>query len=75
LSYSLALSADFFFGGVDTGGSIASGITGFGAFYLPVEQDVSIHMFGRPTYGPIGAGSLVLTLRDANRNVIRQVGP
>jgi hypothetical protein len=48
--YSLALSADCFSGGLDTGGYIAPGIVGFGAFYLPVEQDVSMHMFGRNTY-------------------------
>jgi sugar lactone lactonase YvrE len=75
LNYSLALSADSFSGGVDVGGYIGPGITGFGAFYLPVDQDVSMRMFGRNTYGPIGAGSLVMTLRDANRNVIQQVGP
>jgi sugar lactone lactonase YvrE len=75
LNYSLALSADSFSGGVDVGGYIGPGITGFGAFYLPVEQDVSMRMFGRNTYGASGAGSLVLTLRDANRNVIQQIGP
>ena len=75
LNYTLALSADFFTGGLETGGYIGPGTVGFGAFYLPVDQDVSIRMFGRNTYGPIGAGSLVLTLRDANRNVIQQVGP
>ncbi len=74
LNYSIALSADFF-SGLDTGGYIGPGIIGFGAFYLPVEQDVSMQMFGRNTYGAIGAGSLVLTLRDANRNVIQQIGP
>jgi sugar lactone lactonase YvrE len=75
LNYSLALSADFFSGGVDVGGYIGPGITGFGAFYVPVEQDVSMHLFGKNTYGAAGAGSLVLTLRDANRNVLQQVGP
>ena len=74
LTYSLALSAESFSGGVDTGGYIGPGITGFGAFYLPVEQDVSLRMFGKNTYGPYGAGSLILTLRDAARNVIQQVG-
>jgi sugar lactone lactonase YvrE len=75
LNYSLSVSSDFFSGGIDVGGCIAPGISGFGAFYLPVEQDVSMHMIGRNTYGASGAGSLVLTLRDANRNVIQQVGP
>jgi len=32
MNYSLALSADFFSGGVDVGGYIGPGITGFGAF-------------------------------------------
>jgi hypothetical protein len=73
-NYTLALSADSF-SGVDVGGYVGPGITGFGAFYLPVDQDVSMRLFGRNTYGPNGAGSLVLTLLDANRNVIQQVGP
>ena len=83
VNYSLAIAADFFnadvavvfSGGVDVGGYIGPGITGFGAFYVPFFQDVSMHLFGRNTYGAAGAGSLVLTLRDANRTVIQQVGP
>lgn len=75
LNFSLSLSADSFSGGLDTGGYIGPGITGFGAFYIPVEQDVTIHTFGKNTYGSYGAGSLILTLRDANRNVIQQAGP
>lgn len=31
--------------------------------------------FGRNTYGPNGAGNLILTLRDCNRNVIRTITP
>jgi len=76
MNYSLALSADFFSGGVDVGGYIGPGITGFGAFYVPVDQDVSMHIFGKNAYGAAGAGRLVLTLRNASRNVmIPQVGP
>ncbi len=75
LNYSLALSADFFSGGVDVGGYIGPGITGFGAFYVPVDQDVSMHIFGKNAYGAAGAGRLVLRLRNASRNVIPQVGP
>jgi hypothetical protein len=54
LNYSRALSADFFSSGVDVGGYIGPGITGFGAFYVPVDQDVSMHMFGKNTYGAAG---------------------
>ena len=75
MNYSLALSADFFSGGVDVGGYIGPGITGFGAFYVPVDQDVSMHIFGKNAYGAAGAGRLALTLRNASRNVIPQVGP
>ena len=75
LNYSLALSADFFSGGVEVGGYIGPGITGFGAFYVPVDQDVSMHIFGKNAYGAAGAGRLVLTLPNASRNVIPQVGP
>ena len=75
IAFSLALSADFFSGGVNTGGYIGPGIVGFGAFYVPEEQDVTIRLFGKDTYGPQGAESLVLTLKDAGRNVIEVLRP
>jgi hypothetical protein len=74
-NFLLALGANFFAGGVDTGGYLGPGITGFGAFYVPEEQDVTIHVFGRNTYGSAGAESVILTLRDSNRNVLRVVSP
>ncbi len=74
-NYLLSLAADFFAGGVDTGGYLGPGITGFGAFFVPEEQDVTIHLFGRNTYGSAGAESVILTLRDSNRKVIRVISP
>jgi len=74
-NFLLALAADFFAGGVDTGGYLGPGITGFGAFYVPEEQDVTIHVFGRNTYGSAGAESVILTLRDSNRKVLQVVSP
>jgi len=75
VTYQLGLAADFFAGGVDTGGYLAAGITGFGAFYVPEAQDVTMRLFGQNTYGAGGAGSMILTLKDANRQVLQVVGP
>jgi hypothetical protein len=74
-NYLLGLSAEFFVGGVNTGGYLGPGITGFGAFYVPEDQDVTLHLYGRNTYGAAGAESMILTLRDSNRNVVRVVSP
>lgn len=56
-------------GGVNAGGFVADGIVGFGAFYVPVSQDVTLQTFG-PSNGPDGASCLQITLLDANRKVI-----
>jgi hypothetical protein len=69
-TFQMGLGADNFGGGVDVGGFVASGLTGFGAFYVPETQDVNIKTLGR-SYGSTGASCLSLTLRDAVRNVIR----
>jgi sugar lactone lactonase YvrE len=74
-NYQLGLAAEVFNGGVNTGGYLGPGSVGFGAFYVPVEQEVTMKMYGRATYGLSGAGDLTLTLRDANRNVIATVTP
>ena len=74
IAYSLVLAAEVF-SGADTGGYIGPGIVGFRAFYVPEEQDVTIRMFGKNTYGPAGAESLVLTLKDAQRRVLEVVEP
>jgi hypothetical protein len=75
VTYQLGLAADFFSGGVDTGGYLTSGIVGFGGFYVPVAQNVTMKLFGQNTYGSAGAGSMVLTLKDSNRQVIQTIGP
>ncbi len=57
----IGLAAPYFSGGVVVGGFIGSGVVGFGAFYVPEAQDVTVRLFNRNTY-PRGAGNLVLTL-------------
>jgi hypothetical protein len=75
VTYQLGLAADFFSGGVDTGGYLGPGIVGFGAFYVPVAQNVTMKLYGQKTYGSAGAGNMVLTLRDSNRQILQVVGP
>ena len=55
------------------GGFADSNTVGFGAFYLTAAQQVTIQVFGQPSYGADGAGVLRLTLLDARRNVIATV--
>lgn len=78
-TFQLGLSAPAFVGGVDTGGYLGPGVTGYGAFYISQAQSVSIKLFGRTTYqgtaGYAAAGSMILTLKDANRNVLQVVQP
>jgi hypothetical protein len=71
-TFQMGLGAENFGAGVNVGGFVASGLTGFGAFYVPESQEVNIKTLG-PTYGKAGASCLSLTLRDASRNVIRIV--
>jgi len=75
VTYQLGLAADFFSGGMDTGGYLAADTVGFGAFYVPVAQNVTMKLYGRKTYGSAGAGNMVLTLRDSNRQILQVVGP
>jgi hypothetical protein len=75
-TYQLGLSASYFSGGVDVGGFIAEGLTGFGAFFLPMDQgpqEVKIKVLGQPSYGSAGACKLQLRVLDGNRNTIRTV--
>lgn len=71
-TFQMALSADGFSGGVDVGGFITAGVTGFGGFCIPQSQKVDIHLLGNHAYGANGAGDLILTVRD-QRNVLRTV--
>lgn len=68
-TFQTSLSADSFAGGVNVGGFVSQGLVGFGAFYVPEAQEVTIRLFG-PTYGSDGASCVQLTLLDASRNVI-----
>jgi len=72
-TFQLGLGANAFSGGVNVGGFVASGLVGFGAFYIPESQEVRIKTQGLPTFAGVGASCLQLTLLDANRKVIRTV--
>jgi len=69
-AFQLGISADTMAGPAYAGGYIVPGLSGFGAFYLPQQQDVKIKASGAPANGPEGAGNLELRLLDANRNLI-----
>jgi len=55
------------------GGFADANTVGFGAFYLTAAQQVTIQVFGQPSYGADGAGGLRLTLLDARRSVVATV--
>ena len=69
----MALGATQFSGGAVIGGFAGPKSVGFGGFYLSAAQQVTIQVFGQPSYGADGAGSLRLTLYDASRKVIATV--
>jgi hypothetical protein len=60
-----------FAAGVVVGGFIFEGVTGFGSFCVPVSQIVDVSLLGGSEYGPAGAGDLVVTLLNSQREVIR----
>jgi trimeric autotransporter adhesin len=72
-NFQASLSAPAFSGVAYTGGFVEAGTVGFGAFYLPEAQQVSLKVFGQAQYGGDGAGALRLTLRDASQNVLLTV--
>jgi hypothetical protein len=65
-TYQLGLGAQLFTGGVDVGGFITSGLTGFGGFDLPSAQNVTIKLYSQ-SYGSKGAGPV-------NARVLSQSG-
>jgi len=75
VTYQMGLAASVFSGGIDTGGYLDAGVVGFGAFYVPQAQEVKIMLHGRATYGSGGAGNMILTLKDSQRNVLQVVAP
>ena len=70
VTFQLGLSADYFSGGIDAGGYMGPGIEGFGAFYVPEEQDVVIKIYDNRSYGTAGAGKIRLRLYDEWRNLL-----
>jgi hypothetical protein len=77
-SFQVAVSAPRLSSGGSTGGLIDRrlGITGFLNFYLASEQDVSLRLSNRGTYGDDrGAGELIMTLLDSTGRVVARTGP
>src|SRR5262249_38283611 len=68
-TYQLHLGADSFTGGVDVGGLMTSGVTGFGALNLPENQTVTVNLYSLG-YGSAGAGKLNVRILDQNRKVV-----
>jgi subtilisin family serine protease len=75
VTYQLGLAGSVFSGGIDAGGYLDAGVVGFGAFYVAQAQDVKIMLCGHATYGSGGAGKMILTLKDSQRNVLQVMGP
>jgi len=71
--FQMALAAEAFAGGVVVGGHIFEGATGFGAFCVPVSQVVDVSLLGGSEYGAAGAGDLVVTMLNSEREVIRSL--
>jgi hypothetical protein len=77
-SFQVAVSAPRLSSGGSTGGLIMRevGVTGFLNFYLASEQDVSLRLSNRGTYGDDrGAGELIMTLMDGTGRVVARLGP
>ncbi len=72
-TFQMGLEALGFSGGVVVGGFITEGLTGFGAFCVPQSQNVDMRLVGNSEYGEAAAGDLILTLRDAGRNVLASI--
>lgn len=72
-TFQMGLDALGFSGGVVVGGFITEGLTGFGAFCVPQSQNVDMRLVGNSEYGAAAAGDLILTLRDAGRNVLASI--
>jgi hypothetical protein len=69
-TFQMSLLSDALAGGMDVGGFLASGLVGFGAFYLAERQPVSIRTLAAASYGAAGAPCLQLTLLNAGRNPV-----
>jgi hypothetical protein len=72
-NFQMGIITGQFASGAVAGGFADLNTVGFGAFYLTAAQQVTIQVFGQPSYGADGAGVLRLPLLDARRNVIAAV--
>jgi hypothetical protein len=60
-------------GGFLTRDPAGNSLTGFGAFCVPQTQDVTIRLVGNSEYGTASTGDLIMTIKDAARNIVRTV--
>jgi NHL repeat-containing protein len=72
-NFLMSVEAPQLSGGVVVGGFAGAHTVGYSGFYLTAPQQITIRMYGQPSYGADGAGGLRLTLYDAVRNVIATV--
>jgi hypothetical protein len=70
-TFQLTVNSESVTGGVNLGGFLMPGLTGYGAFYLPQAQNLQLQTYGLPTFTSVGATCLRIALLDANRNVIK----
>jgi hypothetical protein len=72
-TFQISANSDYFSGGADAGGFLASGLVGFAALNITEEQDVHIQTFGQPAYGGDGAGAMILRVYDEQRHLLRTI--
>ena len=72
-NFLMSVEAPQLSGGVVVGGFAGVNTVGYSGFYLTAPQQVTIRLYGQPSYGADGAGGVRLTLYDAGRNVIATV--
>jgi hypothetical protein len=70
-AFQLGINADSLSGPAYAGGFIVPGLSAFGAFYLPQQQEVSLRASGAPDNAPGGAGTLELRLLDADGRPVK----
>lgn len=70
-AFQLGVNADSLSGPAYAGGLIVPGLSAFGAFYLPQQQEVSLRASGAPDNAPGGAGNLELRLLDADGRPVK----
>jgi hypothetical protein len=64
MSMATASGLGGFQGGVVAGGMAISGVTGYGAFCLPISQTVNVQLQTGSTFGTAGSGNLTLVMQN-----------